>query len=67
MKLPTGEAGPGDTQLTVAAFGVGTLPDGMPQFSAAGVPRVLTNPIYLDVDGNGRFDAPGGRICDYSL
>jgi hypothetical protein len=25
------------------------------------VPYAITNPIYLDVDGNGRYDAPGGK------
>jgi hypothetical protein len=52
-----------DAHITLAAFGENTYPDGLPQFSAAGVPRVLTNPIYVDTDGNGVFDAPGGREC----
>lgn len=57
----------GDTHVTVAAFGEDALPDGLPQFNATGVPRVLTNPIFVDANGNGVFDAPGGRICDYDL
>jgi len=52
-----------DAHITLAAFGENTYPDGLPRFSAAGVPRVLTNPIYVDTDGNGVFDAPGGREC----
>lgn len=32
-----------------------TVPDWSPT-----VPYALTNPIYLDVDGNGRYDAPAG-------
>ncbi len=57
----------GDTHVTVAAFGEGALPDGLPQFSPTSVPRALTNPIYLDANANGVFDAPGGRICNYDL
>jgi hypothetical protein len=57
----------GDTSLVVAAFGQDLLPLGLPQFDPSGVPRVLTNPIFVDSDGNGQFDAPGGRVCDYEL
>lgn len=56
-----------DASITVAAFGAGLLPPGMPQFDAAGVPRALANAIFVDVDGNGVFDAPGGRVCSYDL
>ena len=30
------------------------------------VPRVLTNPIYVDADGDGSWTAPGGKLCDYA-
>jgi hypothetical protein len=57
----------GDGYVVVAAFGAGPLPTGLPQFDPAGVPRVLTNPIYIDGDGDGEFTGPGGRECSYDL
>ena len=57
----------GDTHVTIAAFGEERLPGGMPQFNPAGVPRVLTSPVYIDADGDGLWTAPGGRECAYSL
>jgi hypothetical protein len=29
------------------------------------VPRFTTNPVFVDVDGNGAFDAPGDKTCSY--
>ncbi len=52
-----------DAHIEVAAFGEQRLPLGLPQYNSQQVPRVLTSPIYLDVDGNGVFDAPGGKDC----
>lgn len=52
-----------DAWIAVAAFGSGAYPAGMAQ-PPSHVARVLTNPMYVDVDGNGRFDPPGGRACD---
>ena len=57
----------GDAHVTVAAFGANALPDGLPQYDASRTPRALTNPIYIDGDGDGLFSAPGGRECVYSL
>jgi hypothetical protein len=57
----------GDTAIVVAAFGAEPLPAGLPQFDPSGVPRLLTNPIFVDADGDGQFDAPGGRVCRYTL
>lgn len=54
----------GDGHLTVAAFGAERLPLGMPQFDPAGVPRVITSPVWIDLDGDGSITAPGGRECD---
>lgn len=54
-----------DASLVVLGFGTGSMPDGLPDYDPTGVPRVVTNPIYVDVDGNGRFDAPGGKTCAY--
>jgi len=56
-----------DTHLVVAAFGTTNLPIGLPQYDASRTPRVLTSPIYVDIDGNGTFDAPGGRDCSYDI
>jgi hypothetical protein len=51
-----------DAALVVEAFGRKTLypvvqrqtADGLPQNAA--LPYAVTNPIFIDVDGNGRFD-----------
>ena len=43
------------------------MPRGLRTYDATRVPRVTTNPIYVDVDGNGAFDAPGGKTCTYDL
>ena len=29
------------------------------------VPRFTTNPVFVDVDGNGKFDPPGDKACAY--
>jgi len=52
-----------DSHLTIAVFGAERMPDGLPQFDAATVPRALTSPVYIDLDGDGTFSAPGGREC----
>lgn len=56
-----------DAHIVLAAFGQKSLPRGLEQFEAGNIPRVITNPVYVDVDGNGQFDAPGGRACDYEI
>lgn len=55
----------GDGQVVIAAFGTTRLAPGLPQYDATRSPRVLTNPIFVDGDGDGLFSAPGGRICTY--
>lgn len=57
----------GDTQIVVAGFGANDLPPGLPRYDATRTPRVLTNPIYIDGDGDGQFSSPGGRECSYDL
>ena len=57
----------GDSHVVVAAFGANALPAGLPQYNGGRAPRVITNPIYVDGDGDGVFGAPGGRECSYSL
>ena len=56
-----------DATIVVAGFGRERLPRGLASFDAARRPRFLTNPILVDRDGNGRFDAPGGKTCTYDL
>jgi hypothetical protein len=54
-----------DAHLVVMAFGSQPMPPGLYDYDPTGVPRVITNAIYVDADGNGRFDAPGGKTCSY--
>jgi len=58
---------PTDGHIVVAGFGSKRLPLGLEQFIPDYVPRFTTNPIYVDVDGNGVFDPPGGKSCSYDL
>jgi hypothetical protein len=54
----------GDTSICIEAIGGKTLYPVLQQRSRTGsreagtLPYALTNPIFVDVDGNGRFDAP---------
>ena len=57
----------GDSTIVVAAFGANNLPRGLMQYDPRNVPRVMTNPIYVDTNGDGDFDAPGGKECSYTL
>ena len=56
-----------DAHIVVAGFGSNRLPRGLSQYNPNHVPRFTTNPIYVDVDGNGIFDPPGGKTCIYDL
>ena len=56
-----------DANLVVAGFGMDPLPRGLRQFDATGVPRFTTNAVYIDVDGNGLYDPPGGKTCAYDI
>lgn len=56
-----------DAHLVVLAFGSEPMPAGLPGYNAATTPRAFTNALYVDVDGNGAFDAPGGKSCAYTL
>lgn len=51
-----------DAHLVVAAMGRDPLPTGLAVVNER-TPRALSNPIYVDVGDDGRFDAPGGRPC----
>lgn len=52
-----------DAHVVVVGFGKHRLPKVFQQFDPMETPRVTTNPIYIDSDGNGVFDAPGGKHC----
>jgi len=54
-----------DTAIVVAAFGEAAFPRGLEPMPAW-TPRLLTNPILIDVDGNGVWDPPGGKTCSYA-
>ncbi len=56
-----------DAHIVVAGFGKKKLPLGFVQFDPTGLPRFLSNPIYVDVDGNGNFDPPGDKDCTYTV
>lgn len=55
-----------DANITVIGFGKNYLPRGLPQFNPRNVPRFTTNAIYVDVNGDGDFDAPGDKSCTYT-
>lgn len=52
-----------DAYVVVLGLGAERLPAVFESFAPSGVPRFVTNPVYIDVDGNGVFDAPGGKTC----
>jgi hypothetical protein len=56
-----------DAHIVVMGFGRELLPRNLPQFDPTRVPRFTTNPIFVDVDGDGVFTPPGGRTCTYTL
>jgi len=56
-----------DANLVVAAFGEKDMPKGLGAYNAAFIPRVISNPVFIDFDGNGNFDPPGGKTCTYDL
>ena len=56
-----------DTWLVVMGMGEGYLPTGLPQYNPTNLPRVTTNPIYIDADGDGVWTPPGAQECSFSL
>ena len=57
-----------DAYLVVAAFGAEPLPEAFEaDFDSARMPRVTTNAIFVDANGDGVFTAPGGKTCTYDL
>lgn len=62
LAIPDGK----DAHVVVLGFGAEKMNRELPQYPPREVPRFTTNPIYVDADGNGQFDAPGGKACHYS-
>ena len=52
-----------DAHLVLLAFGSGPMPRGLDGYDPARVPRLITNPLYVDADGDGAFTPPGGKTC----
>lgn len=52
-----------DAHLVVLGFGESPMPRGLGGYDARDVPRFVTNPIYVDVDGDGAFTPPGAKGC----
>lgn len=55
-----------DAHVVVLGFGAHYMNRELPQYNPREVPRFTTNPVYVDQDGNGVFDAPGGKSCSFS-
>ncbi|MES2641210.1 MAG: CehA/McbA family metallohydrolase [Myxococcota bacterium] len=55
-----------DAYIVVIAVGEGAMPRGLEGYDAAEVPRVIVNPIFVDVDGDGVWTAPGAKTCDWA-
>jgi hypothetical protein len=56
-----------DSTIVVLVMG-GKLPMGLERGGdPTQMPRATTNPIFVDVDGNGTYDPPGGKVCHYDL
>lgn len=56
-----------DSYIVVAGFGDQRMPRGIVDYNPRNVPRFVTNPIYVDADGDGSWTAPGGKECSYTL
>lgn len=56
---------PADANITVLGFGTTLMPQPFQDSDPDRVPRFTTNPVFVDVDGNGTFDPPGDKSCDY--
>ncbi|OUS26324.1 hypothetical protein A9Q99_19040 [Gammaproteobacteria bacterium 45_16_T64] len=52
-----------DAHIVLLGFGANKMPRELPQYAPEGAPRVTTNPIFIDANNNGQFDAPGGKTC----
>ncbi len=51
----------------VLGFGANPIPRGLGNYNPTSAPRFTTNAIYVETDGDGVFDPPGGKACVYDL
>lgn len=55
-----------DAHIVVAAWGEKPMPRGMFQYAPEKLARVLTNPLRVDANGDGKWTPPGGKTCVYT-
>ncbi len=56
---------PKDAHVVLVGFGTRQLPAGFEPVIRA-TPRFITNPVYVDADGDGLWTPPGGKSCTYT-
>ncbi len=56
-----------DAHIVVLGFGIQPMPRGLRSANPSTSARFISNPVFVDTDGNGQFDAPGGKTCTYDL
>ena len=56
-----------DAHVVTLGFGAEPMPEGLLDYDARNVPRFVTNPIYVDVDGDGVWTPPGAKACATGL
>lgn len=55
-----------DAAVVVVGLGSGGMPRGLKDYDPSGTPRFISNPIFVDVDGDGVWTAPGPKGCVWS-
>jgi hypothetical protein len=56
-----------DVSIVVLGFGTRGMPRGLRDYDPANTPRFISNPIFVDVDGDGAFTPAGPKACAWSL
>lgn len=54
-----------DAYVVVVGFGAGAMPRGLDGYDPGELPRFVSNPIFVDVDGDGAWTAPGQKACGW--
>jgi hypothetical protein len=54
-----------DAYIVVLGIGRDAMPRGLENYDASAVPRLITSPIFVDVDQDGQWTAPGPKSCDF--
>jgi hypothetical protein len=55
----------GDHSVVVVGIGADPMPRGLEGYDAAKVPRFVSNPVFVDGDGDGVWTPPGPKTCDW--